>query len=212
MHQRRSIRLKDYNYSQAGAYFVTLCTWERKCIFGRIVEGVMQLNPLGIIVQDCWNDLRHHFPDVEFEVFVVMPNHFHGIIVIKTDIVGAIHELPLHENKLARRRMLLPKIIGRFKMISAKRMNEVRGTPGVPVWQRNYYEHVIRDEKSFGRIQEYIQTNVLRWEMDKENPSFKGVDEFDYWMISIKKPPTGLKRLDKVIERFPSTGVRPNAE
>jgi REP element-mobilizing transposase RayT len=91
MYQRRSIRLKDYDYSQAGAYFVTLCTVGRECFFGSIIEGTMQLSPLGIIVRDCWNDMQHHFPDVEFEIFVVMPNHFHGIIVITTDTVGAIH-------------------------------------------------------------------------------------------------------------------------
>lgn len=90
MHRRRSIQLKDYDYSQAGAYFVTLCALDRKCIFGSIIRGVMHLNPPGTIVQDCWNDLQHHFPDIEFEVFVVMPNHFHGIIVVKTDTVGAI--------------------------------------------------------------------------------------------------------------------------
>jgi putative transposase len=189
MHQRRSIRLKDYDYSQAGAYFVTICTAERECIFGSIVEGVMQLSSVGIIVQECWNDLQQHFPDVDFEIFVVMPNHFHAIVVIKTDAVGAIHELPLPDKKLARRQMLLPKIIGRFKMVSAKRINELRGTPGVPVWQRNYYEHVIRDEKSFGRIHEYIQTNVLRWEMDKENPSFAGADDFHGWVESHRQPP-----------------------
>jgi putative transposase len=206
MHQRKSVRLKDYNYSEAGAYFVTLCTSGRQCIFGSIVEGMRQLSPLGSSVQDCWNDLHQHFPDIDFEIFVVMPNHFHGIVVVTKDLVGAIHELPLHENKLARRRMLLPKIIGRFKMTSAKRINEVRGTPSVPVWQRNYYEHVIRDEKSFGRIHEYIQTNPLRWEMDRENPSFKGVDEFDSWMSSIRKPPTGSKRLNQALKRIPSTG------
>jgi putative transposase len=148
MRRRRSIRLKGYDYSQAGAYFVTLCASDRKCIFGSIIRGVMHLNPLGTIVQDCWNDLRHHFPDVELDVSVVMPNHFHGIVVITK---GAIHESPLpQDKKLVRRRMLLPKIIGRFKMTSAKRINEVRRTPGVPVWQRNYYEHIMRDEKSFG--------------------------------------------------------------
>jgi putative transposase len=190
MYQRRSIRLKEYDYSQAGAYFVTICTFNRECIFGSIVKGEMRLSPLGIIVRDCWNDMQHHFPDVEFEIFVVMPNHFHAVIVVKSDPVGAIHESPLpHTRKLVRRRMLLPKIIGRFKMTSAKRINELRGTPGIPVWQRNYYEHVVRDEKSFGLIQEYIQANVLRWEMDKENPSFAGVDDFQRWVESHKQPP-----------------------
>jgi REP element-mobilizing transposase RayT len=207
MHHRRSIRLKDYDYSQAGAYFVTLCAWQRKCIFGSIVDGEMQLTPLGIITQDCWTELREHFPNVDLEIFRVMPNHFHAIIVIRTETVGAIHVLPLQTKGLARRRMLLPKIIGRFKMTSAKRINEVRGTPSVPVWQRNYYEHVIRDDKSFGRIQEYIQTNVLRWEVDKENPSFNGVDEFDNWMYSIKKPPPGSTRSDQRTEPFTSAST-----
>jgi putative transposase len=190
MHQRRSIRLKDYDYSQAGAYFVTLCTVKRECIFGSIVESMMDLSPSGIIVRDSWNDLQHHFPDANFEISVVMPNHFHGIIVITTDtVVGAIHELPLRDKKLERRQMLLPKIIGRFKMTSAKRINELRETPGDPVWQRNYYEHVIRDEKTFGRIQEYIQTNPLRWALDKENPSFSGVDDFHRWVESHKQRP-----------------------
>jgi putative transposase len=153
----------------------------------------MHLSPPGIIVQDCWNDLQHHFPRVDLDIFTVMPNHFHWIVVITKDLVEAIHELPLPDKKLARRRMLLPKIIGRFKMTSAKRINEVRGTQGVPVWQRNYYEHVIRDERSFGRIEEYIQTNVLSWEMDKENPSFEGMDELEKWMSSIRKPPMSEK-------------------
>jgi putative transposase len=91
MHQRRSIRLKDYDYSRAGAYFVTICTVGRECIFGSIIEGVMELSPLGSIVQSCWNDLRHYYRNVEFDFFTIMPNHFHGIVVIKADPVGAIH-------------------------------------------------------------------------------------------------------------------------
>jgi hypothetical protein len=101
--------------------------------------------------------------------------------------------------------MLLRKIVGRFKMTSAKRINELRETPSVPVWQRNYYEHVVRDERSFGRIEEYIQTNALRWEMDKENPSFKAVDEFDTWMNSVKGPTPGSYGSDQRTERFTST-------
>jgi hypothetical protein len=101
MRQRRSVRLEDYDYSQAGAYFVTLCAWERKCIFGTVVDGVMHLSPQGIIIQDCWNDLRPHFPNVDFGIFVVMPNHFHCIVVIKADAVGAIPRRGPSDNAVA---------------------------------------------------------------------------------------------------------------
>ena len=87
-HHRRSIRLKGYDYAQAGAYFVTICTQHRACLFGEVVNGQMQLNDAGRFVEQCWLDIPHHFPHVELEAFVVMPNHVHGIIVI-TDPVGA---------------------------------------------------------------------------------------------------------------------------
>ena len=105
--------------------------------------------------------------------FVIMPNHVHGIISIVSDSeVGAIHELPLQQynNWKERRRMVLPKIIGRFKMNSAKHINQIRNTLGIPVWQRNYYEHVIRDEEELNRIREYILTNPSQWEKDENNP------------------------------------------
>ncbi|WP_297761855.1 transposase [Thermosynechococcus sp.] len=177
---------------------MTICTQGRACLFGQVVEGQMRLNEFGEIVAQTWYDLPNHIPNVALDACIVMPNHMHGIIVItdaSPQIVGAIHELPLHELPLhelplhelplqsqphqqlpqhERRRMLLPKIIGRFKMASAKGINKIRNTPGIPVWQRNYYEHIIRTEDALQRIRQYIVTNPLRWHLDRENPNPTG--------------------------------------
>ena len=179
---RRSIRLKDHDYSQAGAYYITVCTQERECLFGQVVDGQMQLNEAGRIVQAVWDGLSQFHDGIELDAFVVMPNHVHGIIVIRAS-VGAIHELPvqaIHESPATpariadRRRMLLSKIVGRFKMVSGKEINFLRQTMGQPVWQRNYYEHIIRDEESLRRIRRYIADNPAQWDFDRENPNVFG--------------------------------------
>jgi len=159
-HHRRSIRLKGYDYSQAGAYFVTICTKARGCLFGEIIDGEMVLNPFGEVVQACWDDLPRHYPHVELDAFVIMPNHAHGIIMIS---VGAgFKPAPTHG---------LPEIIRAFKTFSSRRINDLRDMSGVPLWQRNYYEHVIRNEESLNTIRRYIIENPLRWADDPENPA-----------------------------------------
>ena len=163
---RRSLRLEDYDYSQAGAYFVTICTKNHESILGEIDEGIIRLSPAGEIVEAFWKDLPSRYPNVELDAFVVMPNHIHGIIAIP---VGAIHELPLCQ-QIGRRRMLLPKIVGYIKMNTAKQINQLRNAHGVPVWQRNYYEHVIHNEESLNSIRQYIAENPQRWALDEENP------------------------------------------
>jgi len=186
IHHRRSIRLQDYDYSSEGAYFVTMCTQNRECLFGEIVNGEMILNEYGKIVEQCRNDLPNHYDNIALDAYVIMPDHFHGIIfIVSVDSVdavdsvnaidsvdsvsvGAIHELPRLKQQ-QRRKMLLPKIVGRLKMNSAKQINQVRNTPGISVWQRNYYEHIIRDEKSLENIQKYIINNPLQWYYDNNN-------------------------------------------
>src|SRR5487761_912951 len=170
IHHRRSIRLSRYDYSGRGAYFVTICTQQKKHMFGEVVEGEMKPNEYGKIITLYWKDLSRRYPIVELDGSVLMPIHIHGII----RIVGAIHELPLqtsaraiHESPLRKRRkMLLPKIIGYFKMNTAKRINETRNTPALAVWQRNYYEHVVRNDDELNKIRDYIATNPLRWQTD----------------------------------------------
>ncbi len=171
--RRRPLRLRSYDYSAPGAYFVTIVTRQRIPLFGDVAAGTMQLNAAGRIVLSLWDRLPAHYPSVELDEFVVMPNHVHGIIVIGDE--GAIRELPLQHAdgalQLSRRRMLLPRVIGRFKMTSARSINRLRGEDGSAVWQRNYYEHVIRTETEFDRIRMYIRGNPARWAIDRENPA-----------------------------------------
>jgi putative transposase len=173
IHHRRSIRLKGLDYTQPGAYFVTICTFQRDEIFGEVVESEMRLNPSGEIIRDEWFKTVQIWPNVELheDEFVIMPNHVHGIIwIVETDSAGATRRVAPTKGS----RTLVPgsigAILGQFKSITAKRINVVRGTPGVSVWQRNYYEHIIRNENELKNIWDYIDTNPLRWQEDQLNP------------------------------------------
>lgn len=160
---RRPIRLQGYDYSRAGAYFVTVCTHDRLCLFGEIADRRMALNDAGRMVQQVWDDLPNHYSHVELDECVVMPNHVHGIVVI----VGAgFKPAPTKPTK----RHGLPEIVRALKAFSARRINEMRGMPGGKIWQRGYYEHIIRNDDELNRIREYIANNPMKWEMDRENP------------------------------------------
>ncbi len=182
-HTRRSIRLQNYDYNQPGAYFVTICTHERACRFGEIADGEMQLNEYGLTVVGCWEDLPNHYPHVELGAFVVMPNHVHGIIVLVEDahVVGAgLRPAPTEPAPTTfaptdgpapttrPKRHGLPEIVRAFKSFSARRINERRNTPGIPLWQRNYYERVIRSESELNSVRRYIANNLLRDAEDGE--------------------------------------------
>jgi putative transposase len=179
LHHRRSIRLRGYDYSQVGAYFVTVCIHNRECLFGQIVDGEMLLNELGECVVRWWDDIPRHFSGVDTGTFVVMPNHVHGIVVI-TDAptVGAGSPRPYDDAPHAvmgtatvrRRRPSLGNVVAYFKYQTTKTINAMRHTPSARVWQRNYYEHIIRDDESLRRIGEYIVNNPLQWVLDHENP------------------------------------------
>ena len=207
---RQSVRLKGYDYSGHGTYYVTICSVNRECLFGDVVGNKMVENKFGGVVRKCWDEIPRHFRGVELDAFTVMPNHVHGII----NIVGATHASPLPTERAilagcvsplpAERAILagcasplpteraiptgcssplhtqprgpIPRsigaIVGSFKSAVTKRINEMRQTPGAVVWQRNYYEHIVRDEKSLNRIREYIGNNMLQWESDRECPVF----------------------------------------
>ena len=167
IHHRRSIRLRGYDYSQSGAYYLTICTYKRKCIFGEIVDGTMVSNECGKILDYCWSDLPNHYHHIKLANHVIMPNHFHGIVIIS---VGAGYKPAPTETEPAptdpQTTHALPEIVRGLKTFSARRINEYRNTPGIPVWQRNYYEHIIRDEESLARISKYIVENPARWGKD----------------------------------------------
>lgn len=164
---RRSIRLPGYDYSQPGAYFITICTHRRALLFGRIKETEILLHRAGAIVAKCWQEIPQHFPSVSLDQWIVMPNHLHGILVISDEPtgVGARHASPLPQVAA------ISTVIGSFKSAAAKHVNAARRTPGAPVWQRNYYEHVVRNERALDRIRNYIAANPFEWSEDPENPS-----------------------------------------
>jgi len=172
-HHRRSIRLKGYDYSQAGAYYVTICTQNRACLFGDIVGGEMRLNDTGKIVADSWLWLASQYDYVELDEWVVMPNHIHGIIIVN-DCRGDSHCRGDSRIAPTEKRKPIGRLIGAFKTVSTKHINIMRGTPGIPVWQRNYYEHIIRNDTSLNRIRAYIVNNPIQWELDMENPNIAG--------------------------------------
>jgi putative transposase len=176
-HHRRSVRLQGYDYSQAGAYFVTICTWGRECLLGQVVDGTMRVNACGQIVEEEWLRTPDICPQVELDAYVVMPNHFHAVLVI---VVGAYCNTPLRDLSQTPQIEAIPPsfqspsqtvgaIVRGFKSAVTKRINLLRQTPGRPVWQRNYYEHVIRDAADCVSIRHYIEGNPALWLVDREN-------------------------------------------
>jgi putative transposase len=207
-HHRRSIRLQNWDYTSPGIYFITMRVETNSVHFGQKISGKLKLNDFGKIVAASWLDIPNHYENVELGEWIVMPDHFHGIIVIKENItekrdkvsrtnsvgaipVKAIHESPQLEEpespqpnepespqlislqqikpsntdfieyRNKRRKMLLSKIIGRFKMVSAKHINMKLHSSG-RIWQRDYFEHIVRDKYSLARIRNYIKTNPER--------------------------------------------------
>ncbi len=190
IHHRRTIRLRDYDYSQAGAYFVTVCAWKKECLFGEIKDGEMLLNEYGEIVMKCWDDLPNHYQYTQLDEFVIMPNHVHGIIILnvgaglKPALVNSDKTYQTHEARAGLKpaptiQRGLSEIIRALKTFSSKQINLIRNNPGVPLWQRNYYEHIIRDEKELHTIRQYIRYNPLKWAEDEENPNMKGMGRFE---------------------------------
>jgi putative transposase len=185
-HHRRSIRLPGYDYTRAGGYFITLVTYRRACLFGDIVRGEMRLNDWGQIAADCWRAIPEHYDNVGLDEFTIMPNHIHGIIVIFENghvhphSVGATQwvaptktgthtDCGTRDGNTTLPPCSIGSIIGQFKSITTKRINQYWGLHGMPIWQRNYYEHIIRNDGDLLRIRVYIHDNPARWATNVEN-------------------------------------------
>lgn len=207
--KRRAMRLRGYDYSQPGAYFVTICVQHQQCLLGAIRDGKMHLNEIGEIVVECWNRIPQHYSSVKIGMNVIMPNHIHGIIA--WDDVGARSPRPKnntvgfpqpdvearsprpknsrvgspqpnvgarspHPKNSTRERKgdtswsSLGKIVAYFKYQSTKHINQHHNTPGARIWQRNYHDHVIRDDIDLQRLRQYIQDNPRKWELDQLHP------------------------------------------
>ena len=218
-HHRRSLRLAAYNYAAPGAYFITLCSWNRACLFGEIVGGEMRVNEFGRVTSACWDAIPRHFDAVTVDAFVVIPNHVHGVVFIGgqdhiianaqqfgrpaagslSTIVRSL-KLPaascresskcteakrhdFHFARLPRSKLRGMRSQCTFKSAVTKRVNELRNTPALPIWQRNYYEHVIRNDDELTRIREYIANNPLAWELDRENPQGRPTPAQEAWQV-----------------------------
>lgn len=160
IHHRRSIRLKGYDYSQPGGYFVTIASYQREPIFGKIQGHIMLLNQYGKTVHHSWENIPSHYYYVSLDIFIVMPDHIHGIVLIN-DVGAGLEPAPTKNHPLS-------EIIRAFKTFFAREINGMRGACGVSVWQRNYYEHIIRDEKELDAIRQYINNNVIARESEQK--------------------------------------------
>ena len=195
--QRKSHRLKEYNYTQSGYYYVTICAYDRNLLFGQISKPVgaqravpvtiqnkrpesipeININQYGKIVQEEWENTQRLRNNVKLDEYIIMPNHVHGIIILKN--TNALHNItdtarrvptglfgkPVPES--------LSTIIRSFKSAVSKRVNQLRQTITPPIWQRSFYDHVIRTDTSLKNIRNYIINNPKTWDDDEHNPKNK---------------------------------------
>jgi REP element-mobilizing transposase RayT len=197
--RRRSIRLRGYDYANDGCYFVTICTYQRECLLGEVVTGKMVPSPAGEAVRSVWAGLPERFPHVVLDEFVVMPNHFHAILflteppVVGAPLVGALADkrndhvgAPLvgarvfgtaRTNRAGTRPApTLGDVVGAFKSLTTVEYSRGVDRHGWPpfsgrMWQRNYYERIIRDDDELARARQYIEDNPLQWALDADNPA-----------------------------------------
>lgn len=184
-HNRRSVRLAGYDYAQSGAYFVTVCTQKRASLFGSITNGEMQLNDAGRIVQEVWRDLPARFSQVRIDNSIVMPNHIHGIVLVGAQFIAPSNPPPdIAESPTGSaigRAPTLGEIIRAYKAISTRGIR--RTVKADFSWQRNYYEHIVRNEESLNRIREYIVNNPSQWDVDRENQAAITPEPKDAWRL-----------------------------
>jgi len=196
LHARRSVRLPDYDYAQAGAYYVTICARQRRCIFGVVKDGRVHLNHIGKIVAEEWVRTPNVRREVTLDEWTVMPNHVHAVVFVGAhgnappplglrwpetrngatrSSAGDAEERAHCHAPLHRQARSLASLVGGFKGAVTRRVNVLRNTPGAPVWQRGYHEHVIRDEAELHDIRLYIGQNPSQWDTDTENPRYRTV-------------------------------------
>jgi putative transposase len=180
--RRKSIRLQSYDYSLSGAYFVTICSHGKRCLLGSVAGKSVELSSAGEIVRTVWNSLPDRFPRLVLDEFVIMPNHVHALLgfvgaglappAVSTATYAGDEANPGPKTAFpATKNHTLADVIGAFKSISTIQVNRVLKRKGIPLWQRNYYEHIVRKGEDLRKIQQYILENPINWALDKENPN-----------------------------------------
>ncbi len=152
--RKSSPRLKNYDYKLSGDYFITICTHKKGCLFGSINNDQIDLSDYGMIASLSWLELPDHYAEIQLDEFIFMPNHMHAIVILSS----------------AQNNHSLSEIIRGYKTWSARKINQHRNLTKAPVWQRSFYDHIIRDDNDLLRIQQYIQNNPQKWALDQENP------------------------------------------
>ncbi len=171
--RRKSIRLKEFDYSSAGAYFVTICTHDKVSVFGEVTDGRMNLSTIGKIAESCWKEIPEHFEHVDLDYYIVMPNHQHGILFFTDhgNRRGVQLNAPTRANffsQISPKKHTLSVIIRTYKG-AVTRLCRLNGHADFK-WQRSFFDRIIRNEDELNRIREYIVYNPLKWQLDKENP------------------------------------------
>ena len=156
--RRKPTRLPGYDYATPGCYFITTCTDGFRCLFGRVEDGIWRPNRLGGIVEECWLQLRTHYPAIGLDEFAVMPNHFHGVVHLRDGAPSLV------------------ELVRGFKTFSARKINTVRHSPRAKVWQRSFYDRIVRSDADLQRIRAYIFDNPGNWGKDRPggNPEIVG--------------------------------------
>ena len=184
-HRRRSIRLKGYDYSHPGMYYATLCVGKRLTLFGEVIDNVVRLSAIGEVVRGCWEEIPKHFPNVKLDRYIVMPNHLHGILVLREnalDLVGVEYIQPRLGQKKSQFQHVVPRSLGsiiRAFKAAVTRICRQNGHTGFE-WQRDYYDHVIRDGHDLDRIRRYIIDNPANWANDQNFPGNIRMDKM-HW-------------------------------
>ena len=173
MRERKLNLLSDYDYSTSGYYFVTVCSKDREEWFGKIENGEMRLNTVGEIARNSWAEIPLHLQHIEIDEFSVMPNHIHGILIINESMVGNAYMRSHQRNAFMhslqdRTKMLLSKVIQQYKASVTRKINSSESSHHF-AWQKSFYDHVIRNDRSLDNLRQYIVNNPLKWELDIEN-------------------------------------------
>jgi putative transposase len=170
LRNRRSIRLRGYDYAQNGAYFVTICVAQRLCLLGDITAGVMRCSAIGAVVKSAWNDLPNHMPGLILDAWVVMPNHLHGIVILPNE---PLTQTLGQTNPSGPKSGSLGAVVGGFKSAVSRQASASNLSLVRPLWQRNYYERIVRNDRELDAARKYIESNPARWADDPDHPSYR---------------------------------------
>lgn len=165
IHHRRSVRLTDAHYRD-GCYFITICTAQKLPLFGEIRSNICVLSPIGHIIEECWLQIPDHQPFVQLDAFVVMPNHLHAVLFIEQQNTLRESQRQFGTSQAG----LLSNIVATFKAAVTRTVNREIGEPGGKIWQRGYFERIVRNSEAYHRIRAYILQNPENWDTDEENP------------------------------------------